>query len=91
MEEGEEKNSIKKVFINPTILEEDGSEWNFSEGCLSIPDIREEVKRKSIITIKYQDENFEWYTDTFDGLTVVLYNMNMIILRVNYLLIIFLL
>ena len=22
-------------------------------------------KRKSIITIKYQDENFEWYTDTF--------------------------
>lgn len=69
MEEGEEKNSIKKVFINPTILEEDGSEWSFSEGCLSIPNIREEVKRKSIITIKYQDENFEWNTDTFDGLT----------------------
>ena len=69
MEEGEEENSIKKVFINPTILEEEGEEWSFNEGCLSIPDIREEVIRKSIITIKYQDENFEWHTDTFDGLT----------------------
>ena len=69
MEEGEEENSIKKVFINPTILEEQGEEWSFNEGCLSIPDIREEVIRKSIITIKYQDENFEWHTDTFDGLT----------------------
>ena len=70
MEEGEEENSIKKVFINPTILEEEGEEWSFNEGCLSIPDIREEVKRKSIITIKYQDENFEWHIDTFDGLTI---------------------
>ena len=69
MEEGEEENSIKKVFINPTILEEEGEEWSFNEGCLSIPDIREEVIRKSIITIKYQDENFEWHIDTFDGLT----------------------
>ncbi len=68
MQEGKEENSIKKVFINPTILEEDGEEWNFNEGCLSIPDIREEVKRKSIITINYQDENFEWYTDTFKGI-----------------------
>ncbi|MAO70931.1 MAG: peptide deformylase [Flavobacteriales bacterium] len=68
MQEGKEENSIKKVFINPTILEEDGEEWNFNEGCLSIPDIREEVKRKSIITINYQDENFEWYTDTFTGI-----------------------
>ena len=69
MEEDEEENSIKKVFINPTILEEEGEEWSFNEGCLSIPDIREEVIRKSIITIKYQDENFEWHTDTFDGFT----------------------
>ena len=58
MEEGDEENSIKKVFINPTILEESGENWNFNEGCLSIPDIREEVMRKSIISIKYQDENF---------------------------------
>ena len=69
IEDDEEENSVRKVFINPSILEEDGEEWGFNEGCLSIPDIREEVIRKSIITIKYQDENFEWHTDTFDGLT----------------------
>ena len=69
MEEGEEDKAVKKTFINPTILEEDGEEWSFNEGCLSIPDIREDVKRKPIITIKYQDENFDWHTDTFDGLT----------------------
>ena len=40
IEKGTEENSIKKVFINPTILEEEGEEWSFNEGCLSIPDIR---------------------------------------------------
>ena len=69
MEEGNEDNAIKKVFINATILEEQGEPWIFNEGCLSIPDIREDIKRKSIITIKYQDENFVWHTDTYDGLT----------------------
>ena len=69
MEEGEEDKAVKKIFINATILNEDGEEWSFNEGCLSIPDIREEVSRKPIVTIKYQDENFEWHTDTFDGLT----------------------
>ena len=49
MEEGKEENSIKKVFINPTILEEDGEEWSFNEGCLSIPDIREEVKENLLL------------------------------------------
>ncbi|MBT3417904.1 MAG: peptide deformylase [Flavobacteriales bacterium] len=69
MEEGEEDDSIKKTFINATILEEEGEEWIFNEGCLSIPDIREDISRKPNITIKYQDENFEWNTDSFDGLT----------------------
>jgi len=68
MEEEEEK-AIKKVFINATILEEEGDEWIFNEGCLSMPDLREDIKRKPIITIKYQDENFDCHTDTFDGLT----------------------
>ena len=67
-EESEEQ-IVKKVFINATILEEEGESWIFNEGCLSIPDVREDIKRKSIITIKYQDENFDWYTDTFSGLT----------------------
>lgn len=59
---------FKKVFINPTILEESGEEWSFSEGCLSIPDIREDVFRKETIKIKYYDENFEEHIDTYNGL-----------------------
>ena len=69
MEEEVKDKAVKKTFINATILSEDGEEWSFNEGCLSIPDIREDVKRKPIVTIKYQDENFDWHTDTFDGLT----------------------
>jgi peptide deformylase len=69
MEEGEEEDKIKKTFINATILEEEGEEWIFNEGCLSIPDVREDVSRKPNITIRYQDENFDWHTDTFEGIT----------------------
>ncbi len=59
---------FKKVFINAKIEEETGNEWNFNEGCLSIPDIREDVNRKDTITIKYQDENFKERVETYDGL-----------------------
>ena len=59
---------FKKVFINAKIEEEDGKEWTFNEGCLSIPDVREDVKRKPTITITYMDENFKSYTETYDGL-----------------------
>ncbi len=67
-EEVEQLKDFKKVFINATILEETGEEWAFSEGCLSIPDIREDVFRKETITIKYFDENFEENTETYSGL-----------------------
>jgi peptide deformylase len=66
-----EKNKLltfKKTFINAQILEESGEEWSFNEGCLSIPGVREEVKRKSHIKIQYQDENFETHVDHYDGL-----------------------
>ena len=63
----DKKDSIKKVFINPKILKEDGEEWVFNEGCLSIPGVREDVIRKSNITIKYQNENFVTITEKFDG------------------------
>ena len=59
---------VKKVFINPRIIEETGEEWEFNEGCLSIPEIREDVSRKSSITIEYFDENFDKHTAIFDGL-----------------------
>lgn len=67
-EEKEQLKELKKVFINAKILEEEGDEWAFNEGCLSIPDIREDVFRKPEITIEYYDENFEKHTETYSGL-----------------------
>ena len=67
-EEQEALDGFKKVFINAQIEEESGKEWDFNEGCLSIPDIREEVKRKPEITISYLDENFKPHKETYDGL-----------------------
>jgi peptide deformylase len=58
---------FKKVFINPIIEEEEGEEWAFNEGCLSIPKIREEVFRKEKVIISYYDENFDFHKDTYDG------------------------
>jgi peptide deformylase len=52
-------NTFKKVFINPKIISEEGNLWDFNEGCLSIPDIREDVSRKEEIVINFFDENFE--------------------------------
>jgi peptide deformylase len=66
--EQEQLKDFKKVFINAKIEEEVGEEWPFNEGCLSIPDIREDVNRKPQITITYQDEEFNSYTETYDGL-----------------------
>ncbi len=59
---------FKKVFINARLVEETGDTWAFNEGCLSIPDIREDVNRKDTITITYQDEAFKTHTETYDGL-----------------------
>lgn len=63
-----EVSSVKQTFINPTILDETGEFWSFEEGCLSIPHIREEVKRKSFIKIEYYDENFNYRKDDFSGI-----------------------
>jgi peptide deformylase len=60
--------NFKKVFINAQILEETGDKWAFVEGCLSIPDIREEVLRPPKVTIEYYDENFEYHKETYDGI-----------------------
>lgn len=59
--------NFKKVFINPIIEEEEGKEWAFSEGCLSIPKIREDVQRKPKIRVTYFDENWEFHEEEFDG------------------------
>tara|TARA_R110001583_G_scaffold412_2_gene3844 strand:+ start:88716 stop:89300 length:585 start_codon:yes stop_codon:yes gene_type:complete len=60
--------TFKKVFINAKILKEEGDDWAFNEGCLSIPDITEDVFRQEKITIEYVDENFEKHTEVLDGL-----------------------
>ena len=59
---------FKRVFINAKVIEETGDEWAFSEGCLSIPDVREDIFRKPEVTIEYQDQNFETKKETFTGL-----------------------
>lgn len=67
-EEQKTLSGFKKVFINAQIEEETGVEWIFNEGCLSIPDVREDVSRKDTITISYLDESFKKHTEIFDGL-----------------------
>jgi len=67
-EEQEQLKNFKKTFINAKILLEDGKEWAFNEGCLSIPDVREDVVRNERITIEYCEEDFVRKTEVFDGL-----------------------
>ena len=67
-EEREYLRNFKKVFINAKILDEEGEEWKFNEGCLSIPRIREDVARKPVITIEYYDEHFKKHKETMSGL-----------------------
>ncbi len=60
---------FKGVFINAKIIALNGKEWNYNEGCLSIPKIREDILRNESVTLNYVDENFEKHTTTFIGLT----------------------
>ena len=67
-DEQPELEGLKKVFINAHIIEEEGEEWVFNEGCLSIPDVREDVSRKPKIRMQYVDENFEPHDEVFEGI-----------------------
>jgi peptide deformylase len=62
-----ELQGFKKVFINAHVLNEEGEKWDFNEGCLSIPDIREDISRNQRVTISYFDENWNQHTETFSG------------------------
>ena len=66
--EEEEMQDFVKVFINPVILEENGDEWPFEEGCLSIPNIREEVSRNAKLKIKYFDLDWNEHIEEYDGM-----------------------
>ncbi len=66
----DEDESVKdfiKVFINPKITVRNGGEVVLSEGCLSIPDIREDVRRFANIRIEYYDANFEFHDEEYTG------------------------
>ena len=60
--------NFKKIFINAEILEEDGDDWAFEEGCLSIPDVREDIYRPEYVTIRYFDTDWKEHTEEYEGL-----------------------
>lgn len=74
LEEDEKKEypndkGVKQVFINAHIVDAQGDEWPYNEGCLSIPRVREDVYRQETVTLRYVDENFQPHEETFNGVT----------------------
>jgi peptide deformylase len=67
-DEQEQLKVFKQTFINAKMLVEEGAEWAFNEGCLSIPEVREDVYRNEKITLEYYDEDFNKKTQSFDGI-----------------------
>jgi peptide deformylase len=67
-EERDVLKNFNRVFINPQIIKEEGEEWVFNEGCLSIPDVRQDVSRQPKVTLEYQDEEFNTHTEVLEGL-----------------------
>lgn len=67
-EDEPELQTFKKVFINAQIQGESGELWKFNEGCLSIPEIREDVNRKEQVLISYYNENWNFIEETFNGM-----------------------
>lgn len=64
---GENMEGFKKAFINPVILQEEGEPWEFEEGCLSIPNIREKVSRKENLKIRYYNEQWNLVEEEYGG------------------------
>ena len=62
-----EENGEPTAYINPDILETEG-ESTLEEGCLSIPGIRENVKRPEIISLRYQNISGEMFEKRIDEL-----------------------
>lgn len=65
--EGDDEKPFKQAFINPEILQFDGEEELFNEGCLSIPEIHEDVLRPSKVLIRYFDLDWNEHEEWFDG------------------------
>jgi peptide deformylase len=63
-----ELNGFKHAYINANVLEEEGEEWLFNEGCLSFPTLREDILRKPRIHVQFYDENFKFHDVWYDGI-----------------------
>jgi len=68
LEDEPDMQDFKKAFINPQILEETGTPWEYEEGCLSIPNIREKVSRRETLKIRYYDETWTQKEETYSGI-----------------------
>ncbi len=68
LEDEPDLHDFKMPFVNPVILEEEGDEWEMEEGCLSIPNIREDVSRPERVTVRYFDVNWNEHTQVFEGM-----------------------
>ena len=66
--EDEKYKEFRSAFINPEIIKEDGESWEYEEGCLSIPGIREDVSRNEKLRIRYFDENWQPHEEVYDGI-----------------------
>ena len=69
LDEDEEEKGIRRVFINPILLDEYGDNFGFEEGCLSIPGVRAEIIRPEKLTLEYYDENWNLKEEEFSGMT----------------------
>lgn len=66
-DEEPELKDFKKTFINPQIIETSGEPWALEEGCLSLPEIREDITRPEVVRIRYFDEQFQEHDETYGG------------------------
>lgn len=59
--------NAKMVLINPEIIKTEGRQRG-TEGCLSLPDFREDVSRPNVVTVRAQDAQGNWFETTGDEL-----------------------
>ncbi len=58
---------FKRAMINPVVIEESSEKAEYSEGCLSIPEIHASVIRPKTIKVSYYDTDFVKIEETFDN------------------------
>lgn len=59
---------VRRVFVNPQIIETSAEQSDFEEGCLSLPGFNETIRRPASVTVQALDENGKPFTIKADGL-----------------------